>query len=115
MCYNGALLISEGVGMANYELVFIVSPEVADDEMTNAVSKVSDLIGRIGGVVNEVNQWGRKKLTYPVRRFTEGNYVLAKVELKPASIKELDANLRMSGDILRISFSAVVSGRSTMR
>jgi len=101
MCYNGALLISEGVRMANYELVFIVSPEVADDEMANAISKVSDLIGRIGGVVGEVSQWGRKKLTYPVKRFTEGNYVLAKVELKPASVKELEANLRMSGDILR--------------
>ena len=87
--------------MANYELVFIVGPEVADDEVANAINKVSDLVGRIGGVVTEVSQWGRKKLTYPIKRFTEGNYVLAKVEIKPSSVKELDANLRMSGDILR--------------
>ena len=87
--------------MTSYELVFIVSPEVADDGITNRVNKVSELIGRLGGSVTEVSQWGKKKFTYPIKRFTEGNYVLAKVELKPASIKELDSSLRMSGDVLR--------------
>ena len=87
--------------MTSYELVFIVSPEVADDEVTNSVNKVSEMIGRLGGSVTEVSQWGKKKLTYPIKRFTEGNYVLARVELKPASIKELDSSLRMSDDVLR--------------
>ncbi len=87
--------------MANYELVFIIGPEIADDEVVNVINKVSDHIGHIGGSVTEVSQWGRKKLMYPIKRFAEGNYVLAKVELKPTSVKELDTNLRMSGDIMR--------------
>ena len=87
--------------MASYELVFIVSPEVTDDEITNSVNKVSEMIGQLGGSVTEVSHWGKKKFTYPIKRFTEGNYVLAKVELAPASIKKLDSNLRMSGEVLR--------------
>ena len=87
--------------MTSYELVFIVSPEVADEEVPNTVGKVSEFINKAGGSITEVNQWGRKKFTYPIRRFTEGNYVLAKFELTPISIKELEANLRLSDEVLR--------------
>lgn len=87
--------------MPNYELVLIISPEVADEEVPNVVTKLSELIKKIGGSVDEVNQWGRKKLAYPIKRFAEGNYVLAKLKMKPASTKELDASLRLSGEVLR--------------
>jgi small subunit ribosomal protein S6 len=87
--------------MPNYELVLIISPEVADEDMPNVITKLSELIKKTDGSVDEVNQWGRKKLTYPIKRCAEGNYVLAKLKLKPASTKELDANLRLSGEVLR--------------
>ncbi len=87
--------------MPNYELVLIISPEVADEEVPDVITKLGELIKKIGGSVDEVNQWGRKKLTYPIKRCVEGNYVLAKLRLKPASTKELDANLRLSGEVLR--------------
>jgi len=87
--------------MISYELVLILSPEVADEEVTNVVTKLSELINKIGGSVDEVNQWGRKKLAYPIKRFAEGNYVLAKLKMKPTLTKELDANLRLSGEVLR--------------
>jgi len=87
--------------VTSYELVFIVNPEVADEEVPNTVGKVSEFINKAGGSITEVNQWGRKKFTYPIRRFTEGNYVLAKFELTPISIKELEANLRLSDEVLR--------------
>jgi small subunit ribosomal protein S6 len=87
--------------MPNYELVLIVSPEVSDEEMPDFITKLSELISKTGGTVNEVNQWGRKRLAYPIKRSTEGNYVLAKLNLKQASIKDLEANFRLSGKILR--------------
>lgn len=95
------LLVFEGNIMSSYELIFIISPEIADDEVTTAVNKVSELVSKVGGSVTEVSRWGKKKLAYPVKRFTEGNYVLAKLELKPVLVQELEANLRMSGDVLR--------------
>ncbi len=87
--------------MSNYELVLIVSPEVVDEEMPEFITKLSELVNKVGGSVDEVNQWGRRKLAYPIKRSTEGNYLLTKVKMKPAVTKELEANLRLSGKILR--------------
>jgi small subunit ribosomal protein S6 len=87
--------------MSSYELVLIVSPEVVDEEMPEFITKLGELVNKVGGSVDEVNQWGRRKLAYPIKRSTEGSYVLTKVEMKPALTKELEANLRLSGKILR--------------
>ena len=87
--------------MSSYELVLIISPELVDDEMPGFITKLSELVDKVGGSVDEVNQWGRRKLAYPIKRSTEGNYVLAKVKMKPALTKELEASLRLSGKILR--------------
>ena len=87
--------------MSNYELVLIVSPEVLDEEMPEFITKLSELVNKVGGSVDEVNQWGRRKLAYPIKRSTEGNYLLSKVKMKPTVTKELEANLRLSGKILR--------------
>ncbi len=87
--------------MPNYELVLIISPEVTDEEMPDFITKLSELISKTGGSVDEVNQWGRKQFAYPIKRFTEGNYVLTKLKLKPASTKDIEANFRLSGKILR--------------
>ena len=87
--------------MSNYEVVFIISPEVTDEDVPNTIDKISELVSKSGGSVTEVSQWGRRKLAYPIKRFTEGNYVLAQLELKPSLTKELEANLRLSSDVLR--------------
>ena len=87
--------------MPVYELVFIISPEVAEDDLQKSIDKVSESISKLGGSMSDVNKWGKKKLAFPLKRFSEGNYVLAKVDLKPASIKELEANLRLSDEVLR--------------
>lgn len=87
--------------MSNYELVFIISPEVTDEEVPNTVEKVKEFVSRIGGSITEVNQWGRRKMAYSIKRFTEGIYILAKLEMEPSSAKDLEANLWRSDDILR--------------
>ena len=87
--------------MPSYELVLIISPEVVDEEVPDVITKLGELANKMEGSVDEVNQWGRKQLSYPIKRSTEGNYVLTKLKLKPALTKELEANLRLSGKILR--------------
>jgi small subunit ribosomal protein S6 len=87
--------------VSNYELVLIVSPEVTDEEMPDFITKLGELINKVGGSVDEVNQWGKRQLAYPIKRFTEGNYVLSKLKLKPTVTKDLEANFRLSGKILR--------------
>ena len=85
----------------DYELVFIVSPEVAEDSLENVIGSVSQFITSKDGVISDVEKWGKKKLAYPVEHFLEGNYILARFKMNPARCKELEANLKISEDILR--------------
>jgi len=85
----------------NYELVFIISPEVADESLDTVIDGVSQFITSKEGIISDVDRWGKIRLAYPIKHFLEGNYVLTRFELGPAWSKELEANLQISEDILR--------------
>lgn len=85
----------------DYELIYIISPEVVDDEIEPLIENISQFITGKGGVVDETARWGRKKLAYPIKHFLEGNYVLVKFKIDPSANRELENNLRISEKILR--------------
>ena len=91
----------EDKSLCEYEMVFIISPEVTEERVDTIVEDVSRLITGKGGIVSEVERWGKRKLAHPIRHFAEGSYVLARFKMKPASGKELETNLRISEEILR--------------
>ncbi len=79
----------------------IVSPEVVDENVPAAIEKVNQFITERGGTIVEVDQWGRRKLAYPIKHFNEGIYILAQFKLEPSLAAELEANLQISEQILR--------------
>ena len=79
----------------------IVSPAVADENVPAAIERVSQFITARGGTIVEVDQWGRRKLAYPIKHFSEGIYVLTQFKLAPQLAAELEANLQISEEILR--------------
>lgn len=85
----------------DYELVFIVHPEVADDALDPLINNVTQFITGKSGVIGEVARWGRKKLAYPIKHVLEGNYVLVKFKLDPSANKELENILKISEKIMR--------------
>jgi len=85
----------------NYEMVLIISPEVADEKFGATIDNISQFIAENGGAVSEVEQWGKRRLAYPVKHFVEGNYVLTRFNMKPTSSKELEAKLQISDEVLR--------------
>jgi len=87
--------------LQDYELVLIISPEAGDEVIEATVNTVSKFVTESGGAVSNIERWGKRKLAYPIKHFTEGNYVLTQFKLKPALGKELEANLRISEMILR--------------
>ena len=87
--------------MRDYELVAIISPEVDEEGMSKIVDKVTQSINSRGGAVEEIKNWGRRKLAYPLRKFMEADYVLARFKLTPKSVKELEGEISASADILR--------------
>jgi len=88
----------------SYELVFIFNPNLTEDDFTKSLGKVNDLITKLGGTVGDTNQWGKRKLAFPIKRQTEGNYVLEKVQIKQTALKELDTALKLMEDVLRYLF-----------
>lgn len=91
----------ESSQLHEYELVFIISPEVSDEALETTVNSVSQFVTSKGGTVSNVDMWGKRRLAYPLSRFLEGNYVLARFNMNPAWSKELEATLRISEDVLR--------------
>jgi len=87
--------------MRNYELVIVISPEVDGEELPKVVEKVNRFISDRNGIVEETEQWGRKKLAYPIKKFMEGDYILTRFKLEPELVKELEANLRAVEEVLR--------------
>ena len=85
----------------DYELVCIISPEVADESLEKTIDGISQFITSREGVISDMERWGKKKLAYPLKHFLEGNYVLSKFSMTPARCKELEANLKISEDVLR--------------
>ena len=87
--------------LRDYELVLVISPEVAEEEFEVAIEKVSQFVTGRGGIISDIEKWGKRKLAYPIRHFVEGSYVLAKFKLRPVFGKELEASLGISEEVLR--------------
>ncbi len=84
-----------------YELVCILNPEMSDEAIETRVNGITQFITGKEGVIDAVDKWGKKKLAYPMKHFIEGNYILTKFKISPAHCKELEANLRITEDVIR--------------
>ena len=87
--------------LQDYELVYILIPDVADDALEARVNGISQFITSRDGVIASVDKWGKKKLAYPLKHYLEGNYILTMFKISPARLKEIEANLRISEEVLR--------------
>ena len=85
----------------DYELVVILSPEIADDVVGESLDRLSQNVTGRGGEVVDVNHWGRRRLAYPIKSHFEGNYVISQIKLEPARVAELESSLRISEEVLR--------------
>ena len=87
--------------MTDYELVTVISPEVEGERLPEIIEQVGKFITDEGGMVESTEQWGIRKLAYPIKKFMEANYVLTRFKLEPDLTKKLGAELRASEEILR--------------
>ena len=87
--------------MRSYELVFIVNPELDEDDLTAVRERVEGLIERSSGQVTKVEPWGLRRLAYPVQKQGEGQYVLMQLDIKAQGVAELERDLGLVEPILR--------------
>lgn len=89
------------VRMRDYELVMILSPEATEAEASETVERITALISDGGGSVSEQDNWGIRRLAYPIQRFIEGNYFIARCKMDAQAAVQLDSTLNSSQDVLR--------------
>ena len=87
--------------MHEYELVVVINPDVAEDDVPAAIERVTTAVTSRGGEVTELTPWGRRKLAYPIARHTEGSYVLSQIKLDPERAHELESGFAISEEIIR--------------
>lgn len=89
--------------MRQYELVFIARPDLDENALSDVINKVSNWITESGGNIEKVEQWGKRKLAYQIRKQVEGLYVLLVLNLPPLSAPQLERNLRYLEPVMRFS------------
>ena len=87
--------------MRDYELVILISPQMADEEMSGVVDQVTTFVTERGGSVSQITPWGRRRMAYHIGDFEEANYVQANFAMDPKHTRELESNLTISEEVIR--------------
>jgi small subunit ribosomal protein S6 len=84
-----------------YELVYVVSPDATDDQVTDLHNQVDAIVQRLGGQLERTDNWGRRKLAYEIGHHKEGFYVLEVITGSGELMKEIDRRLKVTEGLLR--------------
>ena len=87
--------------MKAYELLFFVAPTIEDETRLAVMKRIETTIAEGEGRVDNVEDWGKRKLAYEVAGLTEGDYTLIDFHANPANIAELDRVLRITDAVVR--------------
>ncbi len=87
--------------MRRYESVIILDPEIPDDEIQGFTEKFTSLIKTSGGEIIKIEDWGAKKLAYPVKKRDKGRYLLLDFVGLPALIAELERQFKITEEVMK--------------
>lgn len=85
----------------DYELGFILNPEVSEEQTRAILERIERIVKNYDGQVVKVNQWGRRRLAYPIEHHRDGFYVFIDMILTPETVLELDRTLKVSEEVMR--------------
>ena len=84
-----------------YETTFILSPVLDESGTEQQLSKIEDVIKREGGVISEWDKWGKRRMSFPIMKQTEGYYAFLRFEAEPSAIETLTETFKLDDNILR--------------
>ena len=85
----------------------IVHSDLDENATNDVVDRVKGWITEAGGIIDKVDPWGKRKLAYPIRKQTEGQYFFLKAQMPPSFIADLERNLRFVEPVMRFLITAV--------
>ncbi|MBN2046277.1 MAG: 30S ribosomal protein S6 [Anaerolineaceae bacterium] len=87
--------------MRNYELVYIVHPDLDENSLKETNDRIKGWINGMGGTVVREDNWGKRRMAYAIRKQRDGHYVMFEMQLDPTNIAELERNLSLLEPIMR--------------
>jgi small subunit ribosomal protein S6 len=84
-----------------YELVYVISPDASDEQVSALHTQVEEITTRMGGQLEKTENWGRRRLAYEIGRHKEGTYVLEVINGSGELMKELDRRLKVLDYVIR--------------
>jgi small subunit ribosomal protein S6 len=87
--------------MRTYEVLFILSPQLPEEEVTNLITEFRGVAEKSGATLSSEEAWGRRRLAYPIGKTTDGIYHLFIFETEGDVLNELDRRMKNSDRILR--------------
>jgi small subunit ribosomal protein S6 len=87
--------------MRYYETLFIVTPEIAEEEVTPVIEKFSGILTDHGAIMAKIDNWGRRRLAYEVKKFNKGYYVLFEYGSEPEGVAEMERNFKIDEQVIR--------------
>ncbi len=93
--------------MRNYEVVFIVHPDLDETALNGVVDRVKGWITDAGGSIAKVDLWGKRRMAYAIRKQREGQYVLVEANMPPTFSATLERNLRFLEPVMRFLIRSV--------
>ncbi len=87
--------------MRHYETIFIVHPELPEDDTNAVIEKFQGILEDGGAFMSKVDLWGRRRLAYPVKKQTKGFYVLFEYGSEPAAVDEMERIFKIDENVIR--------------
>jgi len=85
----------------DYEIGFIINPEATEEDVKKIIDSVLEIIKNAGGSIENVDEWGRRKLAFPIQKHNEGVYVFITTAVSGAAIFDIERRLKLSEKVMR--------------
>ena len=87
--------------MNNYEGLFIIKPDLKEEDVLGVLKAIGDSITKSGGSVKKEESWGKKQLAYSIKKFKEGYYYKVDFSAPPAAVSKLEEAHKINANLLR--------------
>ncbi|NJD91345.1 MAG: 30S ribosomal protein S6 [Geobacter sp.] len=84
-----------------YETIYIVKPDLADEENKALTTRINEVVAKMNGDVRKLEDWGVRKLAYPINKINRGRYMYLRTDGDAALIAELERRLRLDDRVIR--------------
>lgn len=99
--------------MRKYETIFILDPDLEDEQTQSTVEKVKGIITQSNGEVIKVEDWGKRKLAYKVEKKAKGHYILIHFSGSPILLSELERNFRVMDAVIKFQSVRLDEGQES--